>query len=159
MHQERDGNHRAFGLEPETTQRLERLDRWHRTTPMSPPILINLVLHHPMIALLLDQRPGAAPRVCSSSSTKLMAFESQSGLRAILHVDPLYLTRARKDPHGGERFSAGEDGACSGRVSRPLASPVPCRAADACGPRLLRLTARRRLLGCLARAAASPTQT
>jgi hypothetical protein len=26
----------------------------------------------------------------------------------------------------GERFSAGEDGACSGRVPRLLASPVPC---------------------------------
>jgi hypothetical protein len=30
-----------------------------------------------------------------------------------------------------ERFGAGEDRACSGRVPRPLPSPVPCRAADA----------------------------
>jgi DNA-binding XRE family transcriptional regulator len=41
----------------------------------------------------------------------------------------------------GERFSAGEDRACSGRVPRLLAPPVPCRAADTfrkprllCGP-------------------------
>jgi hypothetical protein len=38
-----------------------------------------------------------------------------------------------------EGFSAGEDRACSGRVPRLLASPVPCRSTDAFGkPRLFR---------------------